>query len=271
MAGEPLAHSPDRASAKGGRFMRSVAGALSAAPVGFAAGAVLGGRYLVDPGSATGIVVLGFALTGAALAATGLATATALLPPKPARIATLVAGVVSFGILAYMVSDYIVDRVEKARAFDDAYAGLGPFELTLESTDRRRRPFSELTFESDSALDTRDYTALRPGGWLCRGRGNREHTMALFRGVRAAEGDGYATGRCSRRASWRIAGEAPTTDRCADAGDGFAALFAAADEMIEETKRYASCRRAAGLRSRQSAGTIPNEDGRPDGPREVET
>lgn len=247
-------NTPDRA--KTGRKMRAFAGALSAAPIGFAAGALLGGRYLVVHGGPAGSAILLGALVGALLAAVAMASATAYLPPKPARVMTIGAGGISFAILVYMVQDFVVDRVERSRAFDVAYASVPSFELALESADRQRRPFSTLAFDADRQSDTRDYEALRPSGWFCRGGGRRQDSLALYRGIRAAEKDSPADGRCDRRATWRIADEEPVTGRCADEGDGFATLFAAADEMIDSTQRYASCRRATDLQSRGGAANI---------------
>lgn len=248
-------------SRKTGRRMRAVAGALSAAPIGFAAGALLGVRYLAVQGgagvsgAAASAVLLG-ALVVALLAAIAMGVVTAYLPPKTARVTTIVAGAMSFAILVYMVQDFVVHRLEQSRAFDAAYSRVPSFELTLTSADRQRRPFSTLAYEADRQSDTRNYEALRPGGWFCRGGGRRQDSLALYEGIRAAEQDNAVDGPCHRRASWRITGENPVTERCADRGDGFARLFAAADEMIDSTQRYASCRRASDLQSRNGAATI---------------
>lgn len=250
-------------SRKTGRRMRAVAGALSAAPIGFAAGALLGVRYVAVQGGAgvsgaAAFAVLLSALVVALLAAIAMGVVTASLPPKTARVTTIVVGAMSFAILVYMVQDFVVHRLEQSRAFDVAYSRVPSFELTLTSADRQRRPFSTLAFDADRQSDTRDYEALRPGGWFCRGGGRRQDSLALYRGIRAAEKDSPADGRCDRRATWRIADEEPVTGRCADEGDGFAALFAAADEMIDSTQRYASCRRATDLQSRGGAANIEN-------------
>ena len=236
--------------------MRAIAGALSAAPIGFAAGAFLGGRYLVVQGGSPGSGILLGALVVALLAAIAMGIVTAYLPPKPARMTTIVAGGISFAILVYMVQDFVVHRVERARAFDAAYARVPSFELKLTSADQQRRPFSVLAFEADRESDTRAYEALRPKGWFCRGGGRPADALALYRGIRAAEEDQAAEGPCRRRATWRIADEESVTQRCADEGDGFTALFAAADEMIDSTQRYASCRKATDLQLRQAADTI---------------
>lgn len=241
---------------KSGRRMRALAGALSAAPIGFAAGAFLGGRYLIVQGGSPGSGVLLGALVVALLAAIAMGVVAAYLPPKPARVTTIVAGGISFAILVYMVQDFVVHRVERARAFDAAYARIPSFELKLTFADRQRRPFSVLAFQADRESDTRDYEALRPKGWFCRGGGRPADALALYRGMRAAEEDPAAEGPCHRRATWRIGDEEPVTQRCADEGDGFTALFAAADEMIDSTQRYASCRRATDLQLRQGADTI---------------
>ena len=242
-------------SRKTGRRMRAAAGALSAAPIGFAAGALLGVRYVAEQGGAgvsgaAAFAVLLGALVVALLAAIAMGVVTAHLPPKTARVATIVAGGISFAILVYIVQDFVVHRVERARAFDAAYAGVPSFELTLTATDRQRRPFATLAFAADRQSDTRDYEALRPGGWFCRGAGRPKDSLALYRGIRKAETDSLSDGPCYRRATWRIADEEPVTERCADKGDGFAALFTAADEMIDSTQRYASCRQASDLQSR---------------------
>ena len=244
-----------------GRRMRTVAGALSAAPIGFAAGALLGGRYVVGQGGAgvsdtAAYAVLLSALVAGLLAAIAMGIVTAYLPPKPARVTTLVAGGISFAIVVYMVQDFVVHRLEQSRIFDAAYARVPSFELTLTATDRQRRPFSMLAFEADRQSDTRDYEALRPGGWFCRGAGRPKDSLALYQGIRAVEKEDEADGPCYNRAAWRIADEEPVTERCADEGDGFAALFAAADEMIDSTQRYASCRQATDLQLRQGADTI---------------
>ena len=169
---------------------------------------------------------------------------------------TLVAGAISFAILVYTVQHFVVHRVERARLFDAAYARVPSFELKLTSADRQRRPFSVLAFEADRESDTRDYQALRPKGWFCRGGGRPADALALYQGIRRAEKDPAAEGPCRLRATWRIADEEPVTERCADEGYGFTDLFAAADEMIDATQRYASCRKAFDLQLRQGADTI---------------
>lgn len=230
------------------RGVRAVAGALSAAPIGFGAAAFLSGRYFIadvaaDPQSA-GVVILGYALLGAGLAAGSMALLCVLTPPRPARIATVVAGGLSFALLVFMASDYVMDRIDRAAAFDEAYARLPSFEVTLESSDRHRRPFSTLTFTFDGQTETRDYEALRPGGWFCRGRGQEEHAMGMFEALRAAEKDPTPSEGCARQAFWTIEGEAEVIGRCADDGEAFTRLFTTADDMIETTERRSSCRRA---------------------------
>lgn len=242
------------------RGVRAVAGALSAAPIGFGAGAFLSGRCLIadvaaDPQSAS-IVILGFALLGAGVAAGALALLSVVAPPRPARIATLIAGGLSFALLVFMASDYVMDRIDRARAFDVAYARVPAFEVTLESSDLHRRPFSTLTFVVDPRTGNRNYEALRPSGWFCRGQGHERHALEMFEALSTVEVTGPTEG-CGRRASWTVEGEAGVTGLCADDGEAFAMLFATADDMIEATERRSSCRRAPppgrGLSSPESA------------------
>ena len=176
-------------------------------------------------------MVLGYGLLGALIAAVLFALVAFRLPPKPARIATLVAGGASFAILLYMVGDFVADRMARAQAFDAAYAAMPAFELALASNNPGRRPFSKLAYDAE----TREYTATRPGGWLCRGTASRQHKMALFAGLRVAE----ASDDCERKATWRIDGGSAKVNVCG----AFDSLFAAADEMVEATQRHASCRR----------------------------
>ena len=225
--------------------LRTVAAALAGLPVGFVVSAVLGGRLLTSPedGGATLLALGGFgALFGAGI----MAFAATLLSAKAARRATMAVGAVSAALVAYMVFDFVADRMAHMRAFDEAYAALPAFELAFEAQDPERQPFSTLSYTSE----TRAYTARRPGGWLCQGNGARDHNMALFDGIRAAQGaDALArqmaetdsANACKLRVSWRIA-EAPEVAWCASTATEH--LVAAADGMIETTERKSSCRRA---------------------------
>ena len=229
------------ADAKTGQRFRVAAAALAAAPVGFAAGALLGARHPVvaGAGDAAGGMILACGLGGAVVAATVLAVAVARLAPGPARIATLVAGAGSFAILVYLVGNFVNDRLAHARAFNAAYARLPDFEVTLQARDPQRQPLSKLTYQAAS----RQYVANRPGGWICTGIGNRRQKMAIYEGLRAneqAEANAGIENCTDQWASWTW-----------DDGVGHAGcaeidqLFAAADAMVAATARGASCRRTA--------------------------
>ena len=219
------------------RSFRVAAAALAAAPVGFAAGALLAARQPAAPTVVDGLTILSHGLTGAIIAALLLTLAALTLPPKPVRIATLVFAAASFAILVYMVQDFIVDRVERAQARDAAYQTMPHYELTLWAKNPQREAFSRLQFNSE----TRRYVATRPGGWRCEGRGSSSQAVDVFEAMGLVE----LTARpsCDLRASWRTIGDAAGNGRHGCVGDD-SALFAAADNMVEATERKASCRRA---------------------------
>ena len=228
------------AAAKRRPRLAIAAAALAWAPIGFAGGLALGARAL---GLVDGASLLACGAAGAGVAAVVLAAAAAHLPVAVARIATVGAAAVSFGILVFLVRDFSATRAAQAEALAAAYARLTPFKLRIESTRSGRQPFSTLMFDSAS----RSYTAVRPGGWRCRGRASQEDAVTFQR--LAAELDqqrGEEPGKCATR--WVLddgAGESPQAlpnGRCATGTP----LLAAADAMIERTARRASCRRAEG-------------------------
>lgn len=224
------------------------AAALAWSPIGFVLGGFVAARAL-GPGVTEGGPIAASALLGAAAAAALMAGVATRLPAKPLRVATVVAGGVSFALIVYLVRDFVADRMRQAEAFDAAYARMVPFQLRIESNDANRRPFSVLTFDST----TRAYTAHRPGGWLCRGSGRRDHTLALARGLQQAAHE-QSTARqpgthCPTRVSWRYhdahAGTALAEEALADDRGTCApqSLLLAADALVGETARRASCRR----------------------------
>ena len=219
------------------RSFRVAAAALAAAPVGFAAGALLAARQPTLPAHVDGLTILAHGLTGAIVAALLLILVALTLPPKPVRIATLMLAGASFAILVYMVQDFIVERVDRAQARDAAYQDMPHFELTLWAKNPQREAFSRLEFNSE----TRRYVANRPGGWQCEGRGSSSQAVVVFEAMQTME----LTARpsCDLRASWRTIGEATGLDKHGCVGNDNA-LFAAADNMVEATERKASCRRA---------------------------
>ena len=241
-----------------------VAAALAWAPIGFALGAFAAARSSAL-GATQGGAIAAAALLGAfALAALAAGVATRL-PAKPLRIATVVAGGVSFALIVYLVRDFVVDRMRQAEAFDAAYARMAPFQLRIASNDANRRPFSVLLFDST----TRAYTAHRPGGWLCRGSGRREHALALSRGLQQAAREEAAPrppgAHCPARVSWRdhTAASTPLAEGALDHDPGACApqaLLLAADGLVAGTARRASCRRHRRPSNAEPAATNSGAD-----------
>ena len=225
-----------RGAPRGTHRFRIAAAALAAAPVGFAAGVLFAAWFSAEAETADGLTLLGAGLGGALVAAALMALAAVSLPPKPARIATLIAAGASFAILVYMVQDFVRDRLAQAAAFDAAYERMPRYQLTLHARDARRGPFSELTYDAEA----RSYRATRPGGWLCTGTGSRAQTFALFEAMQATAVEAQPV--CAQRVSWTTGEAGEALHGCVDDGN---AAFAAADELVEASARKASCRRAA--------------------------
>lgn len=232
------------------------AAALAFAPLGFVGGAVLGahtraevlaGAHFVASNdiAEVGAAMLWHGLFGAFAVALTAAGVALTLPAKAARIATLVAGGASFAVVIYLVANFAAGRIAASKAADVAYEAMPIFEFTLASDDRRRAPLSSLNFNSQS----RDYSARRPGGWLCRGRASRQDTVALYQTLKVAElaaknspapaGRTRAQGsECPLRATWRI-GDGDEGEACFDET---VPLVNVADAMVDATERKASCR-----------------------------
>ena len=224
------------------RSFTVAAAALAWSPVGFAFGALIAGRAFALPAATGGGVVLVAALLGAGLTALIAGVVANRLPASVCRVTTLLAAGVSFALLVYLVRDFLIDRARAAEAFDAAYARMPPFELRVDADHADRRPLSKLVFDSV----TRSYVATRPGAWRCRGVGTRRHALALYQGIRALMPEApAATTRCDVRATWRLADAASARDLGAqrEACAAAAPLLAAADAMIRDTARRASCRR----------------------------
>lgn len=242
-----------------------VAAALAWAPIGFALGAFAAARSSALGATQGGAIAAAALLGAVALAALAAGVATRL-PAKPLRIATVVAGGVSFALIVYLVRDFVVDRMRQAEAFDAAYARMAPFQLRIASNDANRRPFSVLLFDST----TRAYTAHRPGGWLCRGSGRREHALALSRGLQQAAREEAAPrqpgAHCPTRVSWRDHDAAASTALVQEALErdhgacAPQALLLAADGLVAGTARRASCRRHLRPSNAEPAATNSGAD-----------
>ena len=216
---------------------RIAAAVLAGTPVGFVAGAVLGRQLMTAESSAQASgSILACALFGALFVGAAMALAAMLLAPKPVRIVTLIAGAVSFVVVFFMVCNFISARMARAEALEAALQSMPRFELSLTTEAVNRRPFSSLVYESQD----RTYDALRPNGWRCEGKGNREQTLALYRALRQVQ-PAEAGSDCAYQVSWRI-NEGEPMQGCADGNDQL--LFSVADAMVEDTQRRSSCRRS---------------------------
>lgn len=228
------------AAPQSGIAFRIAAAALAGAPLGFAGGALLGGRLLADPAHAqAAATVIACALSGALLVGGLMALSAILLTPRTARTVTLASGVASAAVVVYLVQDFVGDRMAQARAFDAAYERLPDFNLEIAADNPNRSPFSELQYSSNE----RQYTAQRPGGWLCQGQATRAQTMALFQAMAAmpttpTKNTATPSANCQLHANWHHGDTAAET--CLNADHE---MLLAADEMIEATERRSSCQR----------------------------
>lgn len=221
-----------------GIAFRIAAAALAGAPLGFAGGALLGGRLLADPAHAqAAATVIACALSGTLFVGGLMALSAVLLAPRTARTVTLASGVASAAVVVYLVQDFVGARIAQARAFDAAYERLPDFKLEIAADNPNRSPFSELQYSSDE----RQYTAQRPGGWLCQGQATRAQTMALFKAMAAtptSTNTATTSANCQLRTNWHHGDTAVET--CLNAHHE---ILLAADKMIEATERRSSCQR----------------------------
>ena len=209
------------------RITRTLA-AFAATPLGFVAGAFAGARLA---STTEGVALLGWGLGGATLLALMAYAIARLLVGRRLLIAALVLGASSFALLAFMVEDYIAERIRAANAFDAHYATLPDFTLELRHVDPTRQPLSRFTFNAA----TLEFTAIRPGNWHCTGKASREEKADLYAALTTIQVALPPT--CPTTAQWRIA-NAAAIEACDDG-----VLIALADETIRAHERRTRCRR----------------------------
>ena len=210
------------------RITRALA-AIAATPLGFVAGAFIGARVA---STTEGVALLGWGIGGAALlAALAFALARALAGRR-LLIVALALGASSFALLAFMVEDYIAERIRAADAFDAHYATLPHFELELHHVDPTRQPLSRFTLDAT----TLEFTATRPGNWHCTGKASREERAELQVALQTIAIAPATT--CATTAKWHIA-DAPPVESCDDE-----TLIPLADAIIQAHERRTRCRRA---------------------------
>lgn len=225
--------------------------AFTATPIGFVVGAFIGGRMLEGQGAQDGVNILLAGFAGGVSTLFVTYGAMRMLPQGARRPTAIGIGVVSFVILAYLIENFVSERMRLARQFDAAYAQMPAYEMTMEYRHNPgRRPLSRLAFESP----VREFRAIRPGGWLCTGTASREQDYALFRALEAAfeasgraiDGVGKADGADGAACAlvyitWRF--ESTAIDLCTDDRATLAGVEAASDAMVEHNQRTSSCSR----------------------------
>lgn len=210
------------------RITRALA-AIASTPLGFVVGAFAGARLA---STTEGVALLGWGLAGAALFAAATLALARVLTGRRLLVAALVLGASSFALLAFMVEDYIAERIRAANAFDAHYATLPDFSLELHHVDPTREPLSRFTFDAA----TLEFTATRPGNWRCTGKANREEKAELHATLQTMP---IATVTpCTTTAQWHIAGGEPV-EACDDE-----TLIALADGIVRTHERRTRCRRA---------------------------
>lgn len=203
---------------------------LAATPVGFVAGAFAGGRLLA--GEATGPMLVGFGIGGAVALACIVLAVVRRLTGRRLLAAALVCGGASFALLAFMVEDFVAERIREARAFDTHYETLPDFTLELVHVDATRRPLSQFSYDSTSL----EFVALRPGNWRCTGTSNRREKSALWAAI--APRSEPLPADCVTSVRWQV-GTAPPVEVCDRAG----VAIALADDIVMAHERRTRCRR----------------------------
>ncbi len=210
------------------RITRALA-AIASTPIGFVVGAFVGARLA---STTEGIALLGWGLAGAGLFAVATLALARFLTGRRLLVVALALGASSFALLAFMVEDYVAERIRAANAFDAHYATLPEFALELRHVDRTRQPLSQFTFDAATLA----FTAMRPGNWHCTGKASREETAELLAALRTTPVSGAAS--CTTTAQWHIAGGEPI-ESCDDT-----TLIALADDIVRAHERRTRCRRA---------------------------
>lgn len=209
------------------RITRALA-AIASTPLGFVAGAFVGARLAA---TTEGVALLGWGLAGAAFFAVATLALARILTGRRLLVVAVAVGASSFALLAFMVEDYIAERIRAANAFDAHYATLPHFELELHHVDPTRQPLSRFAFDAT----TLEFTATRPGNWHCTGKASREEKAELYAALQDMP---VATATpCSTTAKWQLA-NAPPVESCDNE-----TLIPLADAIVHAHERRTRCRR----------------------------
>ena len=210
------------------RITRTLA-AIASTPLGFVVGAFAGARLAA---TTEGVALLGWGLAGAGLFVAAILASARVLTGRRLLVVALGLGASSFALLAFMVEDYVAERIRAANAFDTHYATLPEFSLALHHIDPTRQPLSQFAFDAT----TLEFTAMRPGNWRCTGKANREEKAELHAALQTMP-IASATA-CTTTAKWQIA-DAPAVESCDNE-----TLIPLADAIIKAHERRTRCRKA---------------------------
>ena len=161
-----------------------------------------------------------------------------VLPERWQRPTTISLGSISAVILAWLMTDFIGDRMRLAEEFDAAYAAMPTYEVILDHQFEGRGPLDKIEFASPA----RRFTASRPGGWRCEGDATREQDFELYRAISAAS---RTFGENCSSLKIRYHAADVEIDTCVASDRSAAAPISAADTLVTANERISSCTRAA--------------------------
>ncbi|MDE0691980.1 MAG: hypothetical protein OXI55_07005 [Gammaproteobacteria bacterium] len=178
-----------------------VLAAIASTPIGFVVGAVAGARLA---STTEGVALLACGFAGASLFAVATLGLARFLAGRRLLALALALGASSFALLAFMVEDYIAERIRAANAFDAHYATLPHFELSLHHVDPTREPLSRFAFDATSL----EFNATRPGNWHCTGKASRKEKAELHAALQDMPVVA-PTPPCSTTVKWQVADSPP--------------------------------------------------------------
>jgi hypothetical protein len=224
---------------------------------GLVAGAFVGGRFFVPPGSglAGPAIALGYGLIGAGLAAVVGGVLAYVLPPKwfmGAALPVTVAGVI---LAIVIVNGYLRAEAETQAHLEEAYGKLNKFKVTLVHLNDGTAPFKRM--EADWSI--RRYTAVSNDAKArtCAAELSGEEAVALLGALRTVEGlvlkDRFpcagTLGAVERELDWFIpearppdsAGRHAITAACAEQHPALREPFEAAAKIFRDGDHTKDC------------------------------
>ena len=197
----------------------------------------MGSRYIY-PNTQDGFAIFVCAMTGLLVSLLGAYGLVRLMPERLQRATTISLGSISAVILAWLLTDFVGDRMRLAEEFDAAYAEMPSYDVALDHQFEGRRPLNTIEFASPE----RRFSAGRPGGWQCEGDATREQDYELYRAISVAS-KSFGANCSNLKIRYRAADI--ELDTCVANDRNAAALIAAADTLVTANERISSCTRAA--------------------------